>query len=180
MTDRRIRTLSELEVGDHIKMPCRIFDIPKKTVLPTTHHALVVKVLNDHQLRVIHNNGEKVKEEVQTLRPCDVTLIAVVVYEQSYSGQDAIDRAQEKLGTPYSLLAYNSEHFATWVRCGREESKQVEKGLAGAKGGLAGGAIAGAAAGSFVAPIVGTVIGAVAGGAIGIFGGLFFSTGENN
>jgi hypothetical protein len=37
----------------------------------------------------------------------------------------AIVRAKQKLGQPYSFLGFNCEHFANWVQYGKETSSQV-------------------------------------------------------
>ena len=60
------------------------------------HHALVVKVINDYQLLVIHNNGQNVAEDVITM---EARFITAVVYEcAAYSGNEAIARARKRLG----------------------------------------------------------------------------------
>ncbi len=137
------------------------------------HHALVVKVINDSDLLVIHNNGKNVAEELITME--EASDITVVVYECVYSGNEAIARARKRLGGDYNVLSENCEHFVTWARTGKGESKQVKKGTGAGLVGLAGGAVAGAAIGSFV-PVVGTVAGGIAGGALGLLGGVLTYT----
>ncbi len=171
MPDRRISSLQDLKPGDHIKYDC-ILQEKKKKILAAMHHALVVNVENDAQLMVIHNDGQNVEEELMTIDP---NYITVVDYDCVYSGIEAIKRARKRLGDSYNFFSDNCEHFVTWARTGKGESKQVKKGTGAGLVGLAGGAVAGAAIGSFV-PVVGTVAGGIVGGALGMFGGVSIST----
>ena len=161
--------LQDLEPGTHIKYDC-VLQEKKKTVLTVMHHALVVEVINDYQLLVIHNDGQNVAEELIMMDASDIT---VVVYECVYSGNDAIIRARERLGDGYNVLSDNCEHFVTWARTGKGESKQVKKGTGAGLVGLGAGAVAGAVIGSAFAPGVGTIVGGIVGGALGLLGGVF-------
>ncbi len=89
------------------------------------HHALVVRVENDSQMMVIHNNGKEVEE---ILVEMDASYIIVVHYECVFSGAQAIARARNILGDGYSMLRNNCEHFVTWARIGKGESQQVKEG----------------------------------------------------
>ncbi len=60
--------MQDLQPGDHIKYDC-VFQKKSKKTFDAMHHALVVNVINDLQLMVIHNNGEKVEEELVTIDP---------------------------------------------------------------------------------------------------------------
>ena len=165
-TVKKINSLYDLKPGDHIKYDC-ILNKEKKT-LAAMHHALVVSVVNEVQVRIIHNNGDSIIEEVITLDPSDVLLVE---YSCLYPGEKAIERARERIGGSYALLTDNCEHFVTWARSGSAHSKQVQEGIAAGLGGLAGGALVGAEIGSLV-PVVGTISGAAIGGAVGLIGGL--------
>ena len=106
------------------------------------HHALVVNVINYLQLMVIHNNGEKVEEELVTI---DSSYITVEDYECVYSGIEAIERARTRLGDGYNVLSDNCEHLVTWARTGTAESKQVkgaQTAIAVLKGAATGAAVA--------------------------------------
>ncbi len=102
---------------------------------------------------VIHNNREKVEEELVTIGPSYIT---VEDYEHVYSGTTAIERAQTRLGDGYNVLSDNCEHLVTWAQTGKAESKQV-KGAHTAIAVLKG-AATGAAVGNVV-PVLGTVVG---------------------
>ncbi len=167
MKESKISSLRELKPGDHIKYDCILLDKIKKDLI-AMHHALVVDVVNDVQLKVIHNTGENVEEELITM---DATFITVVDYECAYSGAEAISRARERLGDGYYVLTDNCEHLVTWARTGRGRSKQVKVGFLAGTVGAAGGGTAGAIVGSMVLPGVGTAIGGMVGGTIGLVAG---------
>lgn len=171
MSDRRISTLSELKPGDHIKYEFGLKQKVKKS-LGAMHHALVIKVLNECQLCVIHNNGLSVVEEVKFYDPVDIT---VITYSCRYSPEEAIQRARERIGAGYNVLKDNCEHLVTWAKTGKAVSKQVQKGTGA---GIAAGAITGGAVGSVI-PVVGTVAGAIVGGTLGLFGGLYAYTSKS-
>ena len=51
----------------------------------------------------------------------------IVKFNGNYQQRvEAVKRALLKLGTPYDLIDYNCEHFATYVQTGKAFSKQVE------------------------------------------------------
>ncbi len=65
--------------------------------------------------------------------------IGIVRYaEPTFAPEEIVRRAWSKLHDPgYDLLRKNCEHFARWCTVGREESKQVQGGIAAiAAGGL--------------------------------------------
>ena len=47
-----------------------------------------------------------------------------------HSQGEIINRINQKVGTPYSLLTYNCEHFANEILTGIAESKQIKTGIA--------------------------------------------------
>ncbi|MGG6294168.1 lecithin retinol acyltransferase family protein [Leptolyngbya sp. AN02str] len=52
--------------------------------------------------------------------------VYVKEYEVSYIPDVVVERAESRLGDrSYSLLSNNCEHFATWCKIGRNESKQI-------------------------------------------------------
>jgi len=174
-TEKRIKSLSELQPGDHIKLPCEMGGAAKKKKRKVggviAHHAIVVEVVDEKTLKVIHNNGELVVEEVDEFDPEELT---VVVYSECNSPDVVLYLARSKLGLKYNTIKENCEHFATWAKTGKPESKQVQAGMTGGAigtlGGAAVGAAAGAALGSFV-PVIGTGIGALIGGlSVGLLG----------
>ena len=174
MQERRISFLNELKPGDHIKYNRTLQNSKKKILAAVLHHALVVRVENDFQMMVIHNNGKEVEEKLVEM---DASYIIVVDYECVFSGAQAIARARNRLGDGYSMLRNNCEHFVTWARIGKGESQQVKEGYGAGLVGLTSGAVAGAAFGTII-PVVGTRIaggafGVVAGGVLGLLGGIF-------
>lgn len=55
---------------------------------------------------------------------------------QRYQGspkqrQEAVQRALDLVGQPYSLINFNCEHFAEFVQYGKSKSNQVENAFAG-------------------------------------------------
>ena len=143
-----------------------------------THHLLVVEPIDHMQVQVIHKvNDEMINilEETKCYRPKDVT---VLEYYSSYTGQEAIKRAQRIMreGTEYRLVSNNCEHFVTEVRTGEKQSAQIEGAVVGAVGGGVVGTAAGVGGGAGVGALIGAGIGSivpVAGTAIGAFvGGL--------
>ena len=170
-TIKSIKTLDELKPGDHVKYECLLVQ-KKRKFFSAMHHALVVSVENDVQLTIIHNNGIEILEELVTVEASDILL---VLYDCLYPGEEAIERARNKIGGKYKFLTDNCEHLVTWARSGNAQSKQVQKGAGAGVGGLAAGAMTGGVIGSVV-PGVGTVAGAVAGGVLGLLGGLFLYT----
>ena len=177
MTDIRYRSinrLSELKPGDHIRVPPR--GRGKSDKYGYTHHMLVVRVIDEKTIEVIHNTLEcGVLQESLTYRPESIT---VLQYWSTHTGDQAVNRAKERIGDKYNLLTKNCEHVVFEVRKGKKESKQVKAAAAGgAVGGGAGvvgaggagvgiGALIGGAIGSIV-PFGGTVAGAFLGGVIG-------------
>ncbi len=115
MQERRISFLNELKPGDHIKYNRTLQNSKKKILAAVLHHALVVRVENDFQMMVIHNNGKEVEEKLVEM---DASYIIVVHYECIFSGAQAIARARNKLGDGYSMLRNNCEHLVTWARIG--------------------------------------------------------------
>ena len=118
--------------------------------------------MSDQQLRVIHNDGNEVTEEVKEFFPEELT---VIDYPCQYSASEAISRARSKLGSEWELLTNNCEHFVTWAKNGKGKSGQVLTGLTvGGIGGVVG-VGTGAAVGSAITSVaVGT--GAAVGSAI--------------
>lgn len=47
----------------------------------------------------------------------------------AFERKSAVNRALGKLGTPYDLLSFNCEHYASYVQSGKEESIQVTNAL---------------------------------------------------
>lgn len=86
------------------------------------HHALVVQVVNYSQLRVIHNNGENVVEEVQYYEPVDITVLS---YPCCYSPMEAIERARNRIGDGYNVITNNCELILLHGQ--RQEKEQVCK-----------------------------------------------------
>jgi hypothetical protein len=101
---------------------------------------IVVKVISRKKLRVIHyrgaaNAGGKaiITEENIVIDP-SVDVIYRIDYDRgkSYTGEEAIDRALERLGEcSYSLLSNNCESFCTWVKMNKNKSSQAETAAAG-------------------------------------------------
>ncbi|WP_430928929.1 lecithin retinol acyltransferase family protein [Polaribacter marinivivus] len=46
-----------------------------------------------------------------------------------YEIEQAITRAEQKIGQKYSFLGFNCEHFANWVQYGKQTSNQVTNGI---------------------------------------------------
>ena len=165
MPDRRIGTLRDLNPGDHIRMSCQVAKNQKKSY-SVDHHALVIQVVNDRQLRVIHNDGVAVVEEIETYHPGQ---LMVVEHSSCFLPDEAIQRARSKLGERWDLLWNNCEHFVNWAKTGSRDCSQLKKATALGMAGAAGGAATGAVIGSVV-PVVGTAIGAGVGGVLGGIG----------
>ena len=165
MPERRIRSLRDLNPGDHIKMKCQLPKNKKKSY-SVDHHALVIQVVNDSQLRVIHNDGVEVVEEIETYYSGQ---LMVVEHSSCFLPDEAIRRARSKIGERWDLLWNNCEHFVNWAKTGRRDSLQLKKAAALGVAGATSGAATGAAIGSVV-PVVGTAIGAGVGGLVGTVG----------
>ena len=114
-TSRKISSLWDLKPGDHIRVGEFI-----------THHMLVVAVVDNSQVRVIHQTGHGVEEESVVCKPDDIT---VLDYECSYTGKKAIQRARERVTQLYSLVFSNCEHFVTEVKTGEKLSIQVQNAV---------------------------------------------------
>ena len=187
MPKRKISSLRELHPGDHIKCPCQPDqDKGLKKKVAYSHHLLVIEVVSDKQLRVIHNDGAEVTEEIKEFSSEKLT---VIDYPCKYSASEAISRARSKLGNEWELLTNNCEHFVTWAKNGKGKSEQVLGGImVGGVGGVAGvgtgvvvgsAVVSGAAAGSVV-PIIGNAIGGIVGGVVGVTLGLYAYTHVSN
>lgn len=188
VTTRKIEKLEELQPGDHIRVPTSgsgsrsSFSFSTKSgsskstsdgcSSPYTHHLLVVRVIDNKNLKVIHKNDQGVIEEKL---PFKVEAITVLDYDSKYKGREAIKKARNMSDQKYSLLNANCEHFVFEARTGEKHSMQVpaaKRGLAFAGGG---GAAIGAAVGSAV-PILGTISGALVFGTFGFLLGAFYGT----
>ena len=74
------------------------------------------------------DNGVQVINEVYFFR--DATSIKVESISQTFAQRHrAVAFAKKKIGTKYSLLGYNCEHFANEVTIGIRKSEQVSLGL---------------------------------------------------
>ena len=101
------------------------------------------------RLRVIHyskTDAERatIAEEDIVIDP-RITVIYRIDYDQdeSYTGQEAIDRALERADEcSYNLLFNNCESFCTWVKTNKNESSQTETGMGVAAGAVAVGTVA--------------------------------------
>ena len=89
------------------------------------HHMIVVNVVSYNTIRVMHNSKVAGRVEVNDVQytPEDIILL---VYSSDYSTDEIIRRASEWIGREYNLLSYNCEHFATEVRTGEGQSRQVQ------------------------------------------------------
>ena len=98
------------------------------------------------KIRVIHKTRERgVVEEVKCYSPEDIT---VLDYDCAYTGENAVERARDRISEGYRLSSSNCEHFVTEVTTGTARSLQVETAKQVIVGGLLGlGAVATAAAG---------------------------------
>ena len=147
-TARNIESLDELQPGDHIRVRGELgefIDGLTPDIKLYTHHMLVVKVVSHSEIRVIHKTQDKrVVEELRSCEPNDVT---VLDYDCAYVGQEAIDRARERIGEDYNLLWSNCEHFVTEVRTGTAQSIQVQNAVKVAVGVAIGVGVIGAAVG---------------------------------
>lgn len=97
------------------------------------------RILN-HYIVYVGNNTfiGNLKEGVKTLSYIELKEL-LIKYKPTqirhFSGSEtqrnqAINRAYSKLGKKYNLFTYNCEHFANWVQNGKENSTQVNIGLA--------------------------------------------------
>ena len=109
------------------------------------HHVIVVKVISRKKLHVIHYRGAADgRKAVITKENIEVNPSIEVIYridykqDESYTGQEAIDRALERLGEcSYNLLFNNCESFCTWVKMNKNKSSQAETGMGVAAGATA-------------------------------------------
>jgi len=142
-TSRRVRRLSELNAGDHISFSRDVY----------YHHAIVIKVSYNKMTIVSFTNPcERMVGNGLTYQPAKNpplskkgALIAIEeydaagfqresVYVYDYNNSFDLDKViQRALSVqegaikwdPYDLFNNNCEHFATWCKTGRKESKQV-------------------------------------------------------
>ena len=116
---RTITSLYDLKPGDHIMVNESLY----------YHHMIVVEVVSYNTITVIHNSKEagSVEEKHVDYKPEDIILL---VYSSPYSRQDIIRRARQRIGKEYHLLWDNCEHFATEMRTGEGQSRQVQKAVA--------------------------------------------------
>jgi Lecithin retinol acyltransferase len=73
--------------------------------------------------------------------------VSVVRYRASYEPREVVARARSRVGErEYHLVGNNCEHFATWCKAGRHQSRQVDatRGVLIASAALAGLALLGA------------------------------------
>ena len=124
--------------GDHISVPGQYLNI--KGIGPTyRHHMIVKEVRGKDTLLVIYFSSETddtsydamVIQQEYKIDPKDVR---IVEYDSDhvYTGKDAIARAEGKLGTDkgnYSFIFNNCEHFCTYVKTDKKESKQVQRAV---------------------------------------------------
>lgn len=138
----RITSPQELKAGDHIRMRgCNGSSGSSSSSGGSSgssagyywHHMLVVCV-NDNKLRVIHNNGTTITEEVVCFSSYDVVeKIEYVKLPESatkYSPDEAIKRARSRVGeTDYNVVSNNCEHFVNWAKTGIPQSNQVDSAV---------------------------------------------------
>ena len=137
-------------IGDHISVPGERFRMSGAPLY--RHHMIVVEVISRKKLHVIHYrraaDGRKAvikKENIAVNPSIEVTYRIDYNQDESYTGQEAIDRALERLGEcSYNLLSNNCESFCTWVKMNKNKSAQAETGI-------------GVAAGAVVVGVVGAV-----------------------
>lgn len=98
---------------------------------------IVKEVRGKDKLLIIHYYSQT-KEDTAVITEQEYTVdpmvIHLILYDSSekivYSGDDAIARAEHRLGTgegEYSLFFNNCEHFCTYVKTGKDESQQVQQ-----------------------------------------------------
>lgn len=115
---RRIRSMTELKPGDHIRV------VGQGTSY--YHHLLVIEVTDKGSVKVIHKTLKVVEEEVP-YKPKD---ILVLDYKSKYTAAEAIRRARKRLGEEnYNPVTANCEHFVTEIRTGTAQSIQIEKAI---------------------------------------------------
>lgn len=115
---------SQLKTGDRIVEPIFQTGLSK-------HHAIYIGqdelgqgwIVENHKVHGVH------------LMPARDFFTATKTYRiYPFIGSQAernalVKKALSKLGTPYSLLNYNCEHFANEVLYGRKESQQAKNGI---------------------------------------------------
>ena len=138
-------------VGDHMSVPGERFRVSGAPLY--RHHMIMimVKVIAEKKLHVlIHykraDDGKKaVITEENILVNHSIDVIYCIDYDQdeSYTGQEAINRALERLGEcSYNLLFNNCESFCTWVKMNKNKLSQAETGMGWAAGAVAVGTVA--------------------------------------
>jgi len=110
-----------MAAGDHIRVP-RLGGL-------YYHHGIDIG-----NGRVIHFSGEPLHPgnavvcEVSMDTFLEGALAEVVMYENALPPEETVRLAQSRLGeTGYHLLFNNCEHFATWCKTGKPQSRQVYK-----------------------------------------------------
>lgn len=129
-------------------MPGEMFRLSGHNVY--RHHMIVVEVISRTRLRVIHyskaaNAGRATitKEDIVIDPSNDVIYRINYDRDESYTGQDAIDRALKRADeTSYNLLFNNCESFCTWVKVNKNKSSQAETGMGLAAGAAVVGTVA--------------------------------------
>ena len=135
-------------IGDHISMPGEQLRVSGHNVY--RHHMIVVKVISWNKLRVIHYskaanaNRATITEEDIVIDPYNDVIYRINYdRDESYTGQEAIDRALERADeSSYNLLFNNCESFCTWVKVNKNKSSQAETGMGLAVGAAVVGTVA--------------------------------------
>jgi len=113
----------KLKIGDRL--------IRTKGGILTKHHALYAGFWSNQHLIAENQTGFGVRYHLldEFIRDGKIDRIEYNNYDEG-SQAAIIDRINKKIGTSYSLLKYNCEHFANEILTGVAKSKQVKIGLA--------------------------------------------------
>ena len=141
-TETRLRSFSEVQKGDHIKIAGELglFNFGKKQINFYCHHAIIKEVqpLDEDGSSAIltllqfmstpFDSGIKIRETVEVKHLYNDEIYVIKHRHQTYSPEEIIRRG-EKLtqeNIKYHGLYCNCEHLANWCVCGREESLQAQ------------------------------------------------------
>jgi len=143
-TSREVSSLSELHDGDHISFYRGVY----------YHHAIVIHASRDKMVIVSFTNpcetmvqngmrsqpvrnpplgkkGAHIAVETYDAEMFRQETVYVYDYDDCFGAKEVVEKAMSvQKGVvewnEYDLISNNCEHFATWCKTGRKESKQVD------------------------------------------------------